>query len=211
MNMVETGIQQAPAFDFSANWLCLDFANTVHDRLTDYTRDDLNSYADLAAWSQQAGQVTDDTANLLLEQATQNPKAATAALQRARDLREVIYRIFQAIGEGMSLAEADLHALNTVLAEAMSHACIVHREGGFVWDWEGDEHILDRPLWLIARSAADLLTTTELDAVRVCAAEDCNWLFLDTSKNRTRRWCSMKGCGNRAKARRHYKKGKSKE
>ena len=211
MNMVETAIQQAPAFDFSANWLCLDFANTVHDRDSAITRDDLNSYADLIAWSQQAGQVTDDMAHLLLEQESQNPREATAALQRAKELREAIYRIFHAIGEEMTAAEADLHILNVALAEGMSHARIVHREDGFAWDWESDERLLDRPLWPIARSAAELLTASELDAVRVCAAEDCNWLFLDTSKNRTRRWCSMKGCGNRAKARRHYKKEKSRE
>src|SRR5438309_2123671 len=118
--MVETGLQEAPAFDFSANWLCLDFVNTVHDRLTTDMRDDINSYADLVAWGQQAGQVTDDAR--LFELAARNPREAAAALQRARDLREVIYRIFRAIGEGMTPVEEDLQALNVALAEAMSHA-----------------------------------------------------------------------------------------
>ncbi len=53
-------------------------------------------------------------------------------------------------------------------------------------------------------SAADLLTTAELALVGECAGEGCSWLFLDTSRNRSRLWCSMEDCGNRAKARRHY-------
>ena len=58
-------------------------------------------------------------------------------------------------------------------------------------------------LWPIVQSAADLLTTESLDRVRLCKAEDCGCLFVDASKNRSRRWCAMSDCGNRAKVRRH--------
>jgi predicted RNA-binding Zn ribbon-like protein len=51
--------------------------------------------------------------------------------------------------------------------------------------------------WLLARSAAELLTSEQLSRVRVCASETCGWLFIDTSKNRTRRWCSMSDCDDR--------------
>lgn len=211
MNMVETEIQEAPAFDLTANWLCLDFANTLDNRLGEQPRELLNSYTDLVAWSQQAGQIMDAMATRLLEQAALRPREAVATLQQAKDVREAIYRLFLAIGEEAAPAEEDLQALNTALGGAMAHARIVPRSDGYSWGWEGDELVFDRPLWSVVRSAADLLTTPELQAVRVCAAEDCGWLFLDTSKNGTRRWCSMKSCGNRAKARRHYKKEKVKE
>ena len=50
--------------------------------------------------------------------------------------------------------------------------------------------------------------TTTNAGVRICGADDCLWIFLDTSKNRTRRWCDMKQCGNRMKARRFYERQK---
>lgn len=66
--------------------------------------------------------------------------------------------------------------------------------------------MLERILWPIAQSAAELLTSSELGTVRLCEAPDCAWLFLDQSCNRSRRWSDMKVCGNRQKARRHYQR-----
>lgn len=207
--MVASEIEQAPSFDLSANWLCLNFVNTLENRLKEDAHENLNSYADLVVWSRQAELVTDAGAERLLAEAKRNPEEASATLLRARDLREVLYRIFLALAEGTSPAKADLYILNVALARAMVHARVVPQESGFVWGWDDDAGELDRLLWPVIRSAADLLTGPELDGVRVCAAEDCAWLFLDTSKNHTRRWCSMKSCGNRAKARRHYSKEKT--
>ena len=206
--MVASEIEQAPSFDLSANWLCLNFVNTLENRLKEDTHEYLNSYADLVAWGRQAELVTDAAAERLLIEARRTSEEASAILLRARDLREVLYRIFLSVAEGTRPAEADLYTLNVALARAMVHARVVSRDGGFAWDWQGDEDELERLLWPIIRSAADLLTGPELNDLRVCAAEDCAWLFLDTSKNHTRRWCSMKSCGNRAKARRHYSKEK---
>ena len=65
-------------------------------------------------------------------------------------------------------------------------------------------------LWPVVQSAVDLMTSPELDRVGQCADDrGCGWLFVDTTKNRSRRWCDMRDCGNRAKARRHYAKKKS--
>jgi predicted RNA-binding Zn ribbon-like protein len=76
--------------------------------------------------------------------------------------------------------------------------------GSFAWGWASEPLRLGAPLWPVARSAADLLTSSELAALRLCASDTCAWLFLDTSRNGSRRWCSMRTCGNRAKARRHH-------
>ena len=201
--MVETEIQ-APNFDFTGNHLCLDFTNTVQDRSTS-PRELLNSYSDLLLWGQEGGILTENEAHHLRKEATRRPQEAEAVRQRAVDLREALYRIFLAVTRDSSPAQADLHTLNTEFSKAMSQACIVPaKDVDFTWDWLDKEKALDRVLWPLARSAADLLTSAELDDVRVCAADDCNWLFLDTSKNHTRRWCDMKSCGNRAKARKHY-------
>ena len=200
--MAETEIQ-TPIFEFTGNHLCLDFTNTVQDRSTS-PRELLNSYSDLLLWSQGAQILTEGEAERLREEAARHTKEAKAVLQRAIDLREALYRIFFAVARGSSPAQADLHTLNTEFSEAMSQACIVPAKDIFTLDWTGKEKALDRMLWTIVHSASDLLTSEGLDDVRVCAAEDCNWLFLDTSKNHSRRWCDMKSCGNRAKARKHY-------
>ena len=205
--MAET-TTQTPIFEFTGNWLCLDFINTVEDRPTPHPRELLNSYQDLVNWTQQAHIITDDEAQHLLAEAAHNPKDASDVLQRAIALREAIHGIFFAIAENSSSTEANLAIFNTELAATMSRACIVPKANGFVWDWTGKENALERILWMVVKSAADLLISGELHDVRVCSAPDCQWLFLDTSKNHSRRWCDMKGCGNRAKVRRHYERKK---
>ena len=142
-------------------------------------------------------------------EAEQRSSDAQEVLQRAKVLREALFRIFEAVAEHTPLDDADMSILNDALATVMVHARIIRTEQGFSWEWEQDEHALDSVLWPVVRSAADLLTSHEIEDVRLCVAPDCSGLFIDTSKNHSRRWCNMTGCGNRAKARRHYEKKRS--
>ena len=105
-------------------------------------------------------------------------------------------------------AAADLDALNATLARALPHLRIVPEADAYAWNWAGEEDALDSMLWPVARSAGDLLTSDELKRVGECQGDGCGWLFLDMSRNRSRRWCDMGDCGNRAKARRHYHRQK---
>lgn len=196
---------QAATFDFTGNYLCLDFSNTLHDRSTT-PRESLNSYDDFVQWGQEAGILAENEATRLRAEATRHPNEAEHVRQQAITLREAIFRIFYARLHDALPEENDLATLNAMLARAMTRASIHSTGNGFAWDWSGDDGELERIYWPIARSAAELLTAEALESVRMCAAEDCGWLFLDTSKNHTRRWCDMKSCGNRAKARKHYKK-----
>lgn len=185
--------------------LCLDFANTVGNHKSGEPSDHLASYADLVAWSRYANVISNRAAKQLLDLAMKHPAAAKSVLQRAAALREAIYRIFTAITTGVSPQSTDLDLLNVALANAMQHSRVTLTKDSYRWDWS-DEIALDRMLWSIARSAADLLTLGNLDRVSQCCDEECGWLFVDTSKNHSRRWCDMNDCGNRAKARRHYKR-----
>lgn len=199
------------AFDFLGNSQCLDFTNTMNDRLEATPIELLNGYNDLVAWSRQAGIVTNEEEQLLLGEATRHPAEAQAALQQAIALREIMFRIFFNVARGSAPEETDVSLLNSALSQALSKACIVRKDGDFTWDWDARDTDLQRVLWPIVRSAADLLTSGELSATRVCAAEDCGWLFLDTSKNKSRRWCDMKTCGNRVKVSRHYGRKRQEE
>ena len=184
--------------------VCLDFANTVGWHAGDYPSEHIRSYTDLVLWSRHAGILADDQAQRLVREAAERPGEAAAVLERAIAVREAIYRIFSATADGRSPDAADLTTFNGALSEAMAHVCVVPAADGFAWDWTGHEHALDWMLWPIMRSAAELLTAGELTRVRECSGDTCGWLFVDTSRNRSRRWCDMEDCGNRAKARRHY-------
>ncbi|MFB0536768.1 MAG: ABATE domain-containing protein [Anaerolineae bacterium] len=186
--------------------LSLDFANTADRHASDHPVEFLTSYSDLVAWSQHVGILTDHQVQRLLKEAARRPVDASAVLERAIALREAIYRIFLAISHGRPPQAADLAIFNAELSGALAQSRIVSTAEGFAWDWAGAEEALDQMLWPVVHDAAGLLTSEELDRVGQCADDWCGWLFLDTSRNRSRRWCSMEDCGNRAKARRNYER-----
>ena len=194
-------------FEFTGNRLCLDFANTVHDR-AGTARDLLCSYADLLAWGEQAHILTEAEARHLRKKAGRRKEKAASVLREAFDARETIYRLCVASATDSAPNETDLQAFNAMLGKAMAQACLQPEGDGFIWGWCNKEQALDNILWPIVRSAADVLTSEDRENLRICAAEDCSWLFLDTSKNHSRRWCDMKSCGNRAKVRKHYSQKK---
>ena len=188
--------------------LSLDFANTADWHASDQPVEFLTTYDELVAWGLHVGILTGPEAERLLARAAARPAEATDVLQGAIGLREVIYRLFSAIAQGAVPPAADLEAFNAELAMVLARSRIVPAPEGFAWDWSGGEDALDCMLWPVVRDAADLLTSRELRRVGRCADQRCGWLFVDTSRNRSRRWCSMESCGNRAKARRHYRRNR---
>jgi predicted RNA-binding Zn ribbon-like protein len=185
--------------------LCLDFANTVEPRDGDDRRDYLTGYPDLVRWAEHAGALDEEEARRLLRTAEARPWEAVETFERAVVLRETIYRVFSAVAHRGQPRAPDLEALRAAHLEALAHYRIIPTEEGFGWKLtEGNE--LGRPLWQVSLSATRLLTSGELDRVKSCPSTEggCAWLFYDESKNKSRRWCSMEGCGSRAKMRRMY-------
>lgn len=188
--------------------LCLDFVNTVHCYGCSDRGEYLNDYPDLVAWSTRVGTITEDEAESLTSRAARHPSEAESAHRRAIELRDVIYRIFTITLEGRSFEQEDLAVLNDYLVGAMQRSRIVKTEHGYYWDMTADKTNLDWILSPVVRSAADLLVSEKFRRIKKCADPVCGWLFLDISRNRSRRWCDMRDCGNRAKASRFYKKHK---
>jgi predicted RNA-binding Zn ribbon-like protein len=188
---------------------CLDFANTLEPRggpppLTvppGYRfRDELASYDDLVAWAVHKGTLDAAVAEALLGEADADAGGARAILSRAHALRDAIYRAFWQIAHGEAPASDDLAVIMREYADAATHARLVVSGTGIEWEWSEDGRLLARPLWTVARSAVDLLTTGERQRIKVCPGPGrppvpCGWLFYDTSKNASRRWCSMTDCG----------------
>ena len=205
--LVEMGTRQVTT-GLVGGRLCLDFVNTVHNYRSVDPRDDIGSYSDLASWSRRADIVDEVETRLLNREALRRPAEAMAAIEKVRHLRKALYHIFSAIAEGRQPGRKDLAILNTAVSEAFVQSQIVPRADKFVWSWNDEDRVLHRVLWPVARSAADLLIAGDLSRLRQCEGDDCTWLFLDTSKNHSRRWCEMKVCGNRVKARRHYQRSR---
>ena len=187
--------------------LCLDFANTIEDPFGE-AHDFLRDYADLVRWSRHAETLDEAAADELLQLAEADPQAARAVFERALRLRAAIDAAFRAFARGEDPAREDLRAIQDEYLDAAGLAALAREEGRFSWSWPG-ERDLRRVLWPVAASALELLTEGDLTRVRECpGSDDCGWLFYDDSRNRTRRWCSMEGCGSRVKMRRYYTRSK---
>jgi predicted RNA-binding Zn ribbon-like protein len=190
-----------------AGALCLDFANTADWHASEQPRESLKTYEDLVDWCRLANLLDAARAAGLLREALRRPTAAKTALRRATGLREVIYRIALSLLRGSPPGPADLAFFNRALTSALRRSRVVPGSGGLLWTWTDDDRALDSMLWPIVGSAADLLTSEKRSRIGQCADDrGCGWLFLDTTRNRSRRWCAMGDCGNRAKARRHYQR-----
>lgn len=196
-------------FSHAGGPVCLDLAETLVDRHSKRGKEHLNCYLDLVAWSVERGLLTEAQARQLKKEATNQPAKAYRVYKRTVALREAIYRIFSAVADERQPSVADMDIFNSEFSGLIARSGIVMTESGFQWEWvEDDEEILDRMLWPVVRSVAVLMMSNDLDRLRECAAGDCNSLFMDTTKNRSRKWCAMKSCGNREKARKHYQKTK---
>jgi predicted RNA-binding Zn ribbon-like protein len=183
-------------------WLCLEFSNTAGINMSEQLPD----YQALLDWALNMGILNDLQAETQRQWSLAHPAKAGAIHKRAHKLRNAVFGLFAALNAKEPVAQKDMEALNSELAAALGSMQVQRTPDGFIYTWPQCGQAPDYILWQVARSASELLVSKDHARVKVCASERCNWLFFDTSKNRSRRWCDMKVCGNREKARRHYKK-----
>ena len=197
-----------PTFKWVGGWLCLDFVDSKNWDSHDPIYERFHQYSDLVWWNYQANLLDEGEVEQLLAEAEQRPADAAEIFAQSMALRTDIHRIFSRIAQGETVSNSDLTVLNDLLQAKSIASKIVLAEQNFAWAWGGAPNALERVIWPIIWSAAELLVSDKLKRVGQCAGESCGWLFLDTSRNGRRRWCEMKHCGNRAKARRHYRRRK---
>lgn len=194
-------------FDFDGGTISLDFINTVSGMRRVAPKERLAVYDDLVYWALQAGLIDLRQARRLYSETERHPRRAAEALGRAIELREHLHDVVVAAVEKREPSADALDAVNRWICDALSHRQVRPAgPGRFETEFEDDSDLLAflRPV------AADALRVLEREVaeerVRVCAeieAGNCGWVFLDETKNRTRRFCSTRDCGNRAKQRRH--------
>lgn len=183
--------------------IALDLANTVGWRLRDNPIDYLPSYDALLVWSETGGFLPAALSRRLALEGERRPENARKALGSVRALRNAIYRIGFALSHNGTPPEAAIKAVHAARVEALARASLTGIVGhGWTRVWDERAANLDRVWWPVAVAAADLLESGELARLRMCEGEGCAWLFLDNSRNRSRRWCSSSDCGNRERVRR---------
>ena len=197
--------QGSKHFDLSGGNLALDFVNTLGGRTND-PKERLPNYSALLLFAEVTKTLPGMRISALVEQAARTPGQAATVLQEAIALRSALFEIFSAVVQRRVVPDKALGKLNWNLMEGASFVRLTQQGRKFEWDWSVSNPRLNAMLWPVARAAADLLTSEDLGKLRMCAADDCAWLFLDRTRNRKRRWCDMKTCGNRDKARRYYER-----
>lgn len=193
--------EKTPRFDLCGGHPALDFVNSLDNRFGESGPAELlQSYDDLLRFAGQNRLLEPRQARLLARAAS--PEEATRALRSARELREALASVFYGQVDGRVPDATDLHTIERHFHNAGGHRELRWQASRVRWDWDRYETNAELPVWALAQSACELVLSDAMDRVSACGAESCRWLFLDTSKNHTRRWCKMEVCGNRMKARR---------
>lgn len=193
-------------FELSGGNLALDFVNTVDSRPTEQPNELLPTYTELLSWGRQARVLTRMQELNLLKKASRHPNGAKAARKAAVRLRECLFQIITGVMESKDISADLLAKWNRYVQRSIDQYELIPGKQRLSWSNAADPLKYDSMLWPVVHSATELLTGPNTDRIRRCAAENCDWLFLDTSKRGNRRWCDMTICGNRAKAQRFYSK-----
>lgn len=182
----------------------VELVNTVAWRLDDtLTADRLTDVEALVRWAGDAGLVGDRDLRSLLAECASEPARAKRLIRRTRAFRELLYRVLSAVATGGSPGDDDIEALRRALTSALGRA---EMSGLAPLRWSLRPRTLADLPDVLALSGWELMQFEDLGRLRRCADDACGWLFLDRSRNGTRRWCSSADCGNRARARRHYRR-----
>lgn len=188
-------------FELVGGHPALDLVNTLDWRFRDAGQEELLAgYGDLVGFAEQAGLLNPKQARHLVRA---SGSAGDRVLDDVRTMRESLSEVLYAGIDRINPSHRSLPTLEKFFRIASAQTRLVRDGAGLKWEWVADvDARAEFPLWILTLSASQLLLSGNVELVRACGNPECRWLFLDTSKNRTRRWCDMKICGNRMKARR---------
>lgn len=191
------------------NCLCFNFINTVHSRMEgEEPFEYLSSYEKLVEWCRRLEVMPPDRIQALAGIAGAHPQKARKVLTDIVDARERLYDFFSDIAAKKPVAKEALNFFNGQLSQALENLRFARDDSDLELGWK-ETSDLKEPLWRVMKSAFDILTNEDFDRIKECEA--CGWMFLDQSKNKSRRWCSMESCGSIHKAKKYYHRNKKKK
>ena len=189
------------SFQLIAGDPALDLVNTLDWRFRESgPEEQIANYDDLLNFAEQCGLLSPKQRKTLRR--TTTPYAGSHVVEETRGLREALSDLLYSGLDGKNSSAASLITLERFFRKVREQTRLVRDGSRLKWEWSGAETKPEFPVWLLTRAASRLLLSENVQQVRACANLECRWLFMDTSKNHTRRWCDMKLCGNRMKARR---------
>ncbi len=189
--------------------LCLDWVNTLSWRGKKAPSEALTGVDEWLAWLAEQRALDAEALSRLRRMGTSDPDEAAAGLARAVAFREALYRTLAASVRGEAAPACDKLEFAGVLNRAMMRLQLVRAESGWSLRLAREPVDWEAPLYPVALSAAQLLAGPHASLLRVCQRPECRWLFLDGTKNRSKKWCAMEPCGNVVKARRSYARRKA--
>ncbi len=185
---------------------CLDLVNTVYARRDSWGPDFLTQYEDLITWSERVKLLGSEQIESIRSAARVDPQSADVAFETAKQLREAAAEVFSALVEKRPIPDSAFAFLGNEVVRARRHQRLTMTNERFDWTWE-EERPLDRIAHRVALDAAAILTSEQLcPRVKLCTGRNCGWLFLDETKNGSRRWCRDEGCGAHMRVLRHRAK-----
>src|SRR6267142_2006482 len=199
----------AETFRCPGGALCLDFCNSGQNARGPSGTEWIAGFSDLIDWLEAADAITAGQAGRLRRVGAASPRAATQVWARAIKFREALFRVLNAKAEGGSVAREDLSEIEAEHARAVSFARLSWTGEGYAWSLDPSAATLDAAMQPLVESAVNLLTSAKLEQLRRCGNSTCYWLFIDETRNHSRRWCEMASCGNVVKVRRHREKARS--
>jgi predicted RNA-binding Zn ribbon-like protein len=177
----------------------LDFVNTLRERWWRNV-ETLVTPDDLVLWLERAQLLAPDS----------GLRPSMALLRRARELRESIDAAVVASTQGEAADPRALQTIDSWLPAAVSYETLEPGgDGAPVLGVAAPADPLEHAIGLVALDAARMLGTPEhRSRARICASDTCSARFYDRSPTAGRLWCSMRTCGNVAKARRHRERAR---
>jgi len=203
------GKPYAETFRCPGGALCLDFCNSGQSARGPSGAEWIAGFSELVDWLEAAGAITPGQAGGLRRAAAASPRAAAQVWGRAIRFREALFRVLNAKAEGGAVARKDLSDIEAEYARAAPFARLSRTGKGYRWSLDPSAAALDAALQPLVESAVSLLTSAKIERLRRCGNSTCYWLFIDETKNHSRRWCEMASCGNVVKVRRHREKARS--
>jgi len=198
--MMSFALQDRP-FELIGGHSAVDLVNTLDWRFRENGPEELlASYSDLLRFAEQSELLTAKQVRQIARSAPD--RLAADALVSCRELREAAAEVLYAAVDDRTPAASQIKSLDRYFKQARERQRLIWSRSRLCWEWPPSEYGAELPLWMLALNTARLLISDDMHRLRACENPECRWLFLDTSKNHTRRWCDMKICGNRMKARR---------
>jgi predicted RNA-binding Zn ribbon-like protein len=191
-------------FLFVGNYLCLDLINTEMV-VGGQPVDRLSSFGDLVAWLVQSQTLGGKQAEEFLRN-WKSSREVESTFQDAVKLRASLREMAERLVKGKTVTPSTVATINQWLAHQTGHAELKRTQDGFEKRFQADFRKPAQLLWPVAESACDLLCYADLTLVKKCENAACVLFFYDTTKNHSRRWCSMSACGNRMKVAVHYQR-----